>query len=182
MMSKKLPRKIQHKSSGGEPSREYISRPLDELDYMIFKVQYEHPAIGDVKTAKFLNINRSTVAERKKNPMYQLYVEEKTRPIARRVEEGQKIGLDTLMAECNAKDKEGKPDHQARVAAARELAKPALAQKFIVQPAPADPLASIAFKSARDMTETEIQRAIDLDAGENQGDKSGKDGKGSRKK
>jgi hypothetical protein len=57
-----------------------------------------------------------------------------------------------------------------------------LSQKIIIQPAPMDPLASIAVKDVRDMTEEELQRVITIDAGKDTGSQPRDGRKGIRKK
>ena len=145
---------------------EAVPKPLDEIDHLIIRLKIEQTGIAESKIAKLLNLHRSTIADRSKNPRFQLQLAELMKPATKILQELQPISAHILKKHLSAKIrlKDGSlvDDVDTQVKIALEISKPNIKQTIRLEHA-GDELNPINIKETRELSDEELERIIKND-------------------
>ena len=163
-----MTKKQMTKSVQNNPAPEFPPRPLDDIDHLIIRYKIEHPGCTDIQTAKFMNLARHTIAERARNPRFQLQFAELTKPVTKVLNESAPLAAQVLKKHLNAKYKnaEGQmvDDVDAQIKSADIILKPFIAQKIKMEHS-GDPEHPVMLKAVRDLSNDELRKIIESEQG-----------------
>ena len=158
-----MPKRLESKTIQNSPT-DIPPRMLDDVDHLIIKFMIEHPGCSHIQVAKFMNLSRHTIADRAKNPRFQMQVEELTKPAIKILKELQPIAALTLRKHLQAKvkDEHGNmvDDVATQTKIALELSKPNLQQSVRVEHA-GDPDHPVVLKAVRELSDDDLRQIID---------------------